>query len=489
MRILLIQPPRPQHGVVAEKHWQLTRPFSLLYLATALTERTPYQVEVLDLEHPRYRGLSREEVLDCGRCEIFGITASTHTRFEAIEIARFLKRAHPGSHTILGGPHFMYCAEQTLEEIPEVDVVVRGEGEMPLVEVARAIDSGSGLHGIPGVSFRDGGVVHNPEQTSFIDLDSLRSYCEFSWEEYPEYLFNYPEQVRATSVMTSRGCPYRCVFCSKAGMKYRLRSPRAVAEEIERLHRRFEVEGFNFLDLTFTAVRDHVEAVCRELVALGVPIRWWCESRVNIPLDLLEVMQRAGCVAVVIGVESGSSKVLSTISKSISVDQVRAFCRRSHDLGIVVTPYFMYSHPGETVADVEQTLELMFELERHTEPCAFQPSMVFPGTELERMARGNGTVRPDFSWNEPYQADLNLALGQLPNLPIFIDRISPDELVRLHNVWEKERALRDTVRAASSLSFGELAKKGLNAVLRGKPSARYLLSPKFFIQYLIGKRG
>lgn len=380
----------------------------------------------------------------------------------------------------------MYCPEDTLSKVPEIDVVVRGEGEIPIVEFLDAIDSGQELQQVKGISYRAGSkIIHNPDQAIFEDLDTLPAYSDFTWEQYPEYLFGYPEPIPATSVISSRGCPYKCIFCSKAGMKYRLRDAQKVVDEIEVLTRQLGVEAINFLDLTFTANPRHAQSVCQEMIQRGLNIKWWCESRVNIPLELLDIMKAAGCVALAVGVESGSPRVLSRISKGISTDIVLAFFERCLHLGIIFQPYFMFSHPGETKDDVQQTLDLIYELERRNANCSFQPTMIFPGTEIEIFARAQGKLPDGFSWCEPYHSDLNLELGQLPNVPLFMDMLTPADLRRILD----ERNLRKSVTVASRMSIKDLIVKGIENVINRKSRTwRYLFSPRFYHHLFMNRK-
>lgn len=478
MKITLIQPQKPNYGSDAEKHWSLARPFSLLFLAASIKKHSAHSVDIIDLESGAYRNRSFQEVFQTSDSAIYGITATTYTRFEAIKIARYLKRFRPDSRIIVGGVHFMYCPEDTLSKVPEIDVVVRGEGEVSIVEYLDAIGSGQSLQKVKGISFREGyRIIHNPDQAVFEDLDTLPAYFDFTWEQYPEYLFGYPDRIPATSVISSRGCPYKCIFCSKAGMKYRLRDPQQVVDEIEVLKKQLGVEAINFLDLTFTANPRHAQAVCREMIQRELGIKWWCESRANIPLELLDIMKAAGCVALAVGVESGSPRVLSKISKGITTDMVLAFCQKCLHLGIHVEPYFMFSHPGETIEDVHQTLNLIYELEKRNAHCSFQPTMIFPGTEIEKIAQARGKLPDGFSWSEPYHSDLNMELGQLPNAPLFIDKLSPGDLKRILD----ERNLWKSVMVASRMTIKDLIGKGMEILLDGKSRSRsYLLSPRFY---------
>ncbi len=485
MKITLIQPPKPTYNAEAEKHWELARPFSLFYLASSLEKETEYEVQILDLEHKRYRNIPFEEIFKDNDSDIFGVTGTTYTRFEAINIAKCIKKIHPESFLIAGGVHFMYCAKDTLERIPEIDLVVRGEGDITIVELANAIHERRNFENIKGITYRrdDCEVIENPDRLIFEALDSIPLYTKFTWDEYPEYLFGYPERIRAISVMSSRGCPYKCIFCSKAGMKYRLRNAKSVVDEIELLKERFNIKGINFLDLTFTANPSHVKAVCQEMIDRNINLKWWCESRANIPLYLLDIMKQAGCVSLAIGVESGSPRILSEISKGISIEQVMNFCKKCGEIGIIVTPYFMFSHPDETREDVKQTLALIYILEKFTAPCSFQPCIIFPGTELEKIAYSNSILPRGFSWCNPYESDLNIELGQLANIPLFIDKLAPDEL----KDSIKERRFKQSVNTAAKMNIKDLVLKVSDSLKKRNPSSRYIFFPRFYYEYFAAK--
>lgn len=486
MKVTLIQPQKNTYGSDAEKHWSLARPFSLLFLAASLKKHSPHSVDIVDLESGALRDKPLREVFQNSDSDVYGITATTFTRFEAIKIAKHLRTLRPNSRIVVGGVHFMHCPEDTLSKVPEIDVVVRGEGEITIVELLDAIGSGRDLQKVKGISYRQGGkIIHNPDQPLFEDLDALPAYTDFTWDQYPEYLFGYPEPVHATSVISSRGCPYKCIFCSKAGMKYRLRDARTVVDEIQSIKEKLRVDAINFLDLTFTANPKHAQAVCREIIHRGLNIKWWCESRANIPLELLDIMKAAGCAALAVGVESGSPKILSRISKGISTDTVLAFCEKCLQVGIIVQPYFMFSHPGETKEDVQQTLDLILKLERRNANCSFQPTMIFPGTEIEMIAQAQGILPHGFSWSEPYHSPLNLELGQLPNVPLFMDLLTPADLRRIMD----ERNLWKGVTVASKMTIKELIVKGFEVLIRGNSRAwRYLFAPRFYHHFFMNRK-
>jgi len=364
--------------------------------------------------------------------------------------------------------------------LPEVDIVVRGEGEITIVELLKALDAGKGLADIKGISYRGDKdeVISAPPQALIPNLDEIPNYKDFTWDEYPEYLFGSSDKIPALSIMSSRGCPFKCVFCSKAGMKYRMRNADRTADEIKELQDRFGINAFNFLDLTFTVNRKHTKEVCNALLKRKVDIQWWCESRVNIHLDLLDIMREAGCTAIAIDVESGSQRILDLMSKGILVEQIVKFAEKCRELDIVLTPYFMFSHQGEEYEDVLETLELIKELEKFTQPCSFQPTMIFPGTELEIIARKEGKLRQDFSWNKPYDSPLNEELDQLSNTPLYIDKLTHEQMKELLEMKKVSTIANATLRE----SFGQLVIKAAKSVYTGKSSSKYILSPKFYRQ-------
>jgi radical SAM superfamily enzyme YgiQ (UPF0313 family) len=483
MKITLIQPRKPFSGKVsAERHWELTRPFSILFIASALEQHPEFRVEIIDFETRALSGQSYHEIIRRTDSKLYGITASTFSRFEAIEIAKCIKMIRPEAVVMMGGVHFMHCARETLERIPEIDIVVRGEGEYAAVKCAKAISLNHSLSQIQGITYREGrAIIATPDSEIFQDLDAIPSYTKLNWQDYPETVFNHPEKIPAISIMSSRGCPYHCIFCSKSGMQYRMRSAKQVVDEIEYFSKALSIQGFNFLDLTFTAKSDHVEALCKELLHREMDIKWWCESRANIKLYLLDLMKEAGCVSLALGVESGSPRVLTKISKGITRDQVIQFCEKCNDLNIYTTAYLMFSFPDETEEDVEMTLELIDTLENIGGfiSCQLQPTMIFPGTKLEAFARKEGLLPPDFFWCEPYFSSLNARVNQLTNTPLFIHKLSAYYLEEVVKKLEVHRA----AKTISEMNLGVIARKTLHA-FRSNPRRLFKYAPSIANQFL-----
>ncbi|MBW1899896.1 MAG: cobalamin-dependent protein, partial [Deltaproteobacteria bacterium] len=197
LEITLIQPFRPERtGNISEDSWQLTRPFSLFFLAAALNKCGRFKVHIIDLETKTYKDRSETEIFKENYSQIFGITATTYTRFKAIELAKLIKRMHSEAMVVVGGVHFTYCAEETLLNVPEIDVVVRGEGELAIVELAAAVEKKETIDSIAGISFRKNGeIICNPDRKEQIDVDDLGVYELYSIDDYPEYLYGEYEKI------------------------------------------------------------------------------------------------------------------------------------------------------------------------------------------------------------------------------------------------------------------------------------------------------
>jgi anaerobic magnesium-protoporphyrin IX monomethyl ester cyclase len=425
---LLIQPPyttrRPRDLEVGDER---ARPLALFYMAASL-EKTGHQVELIDFQTGLYSDRDITSRLRDNTSVIFGITALTGLRFEAINVARIIRKLHPGSLIIVGGVHFSKCPIDTLEHIPEIDAVVVGYGEETLVEIANSYDNKNGFAGISGVIYREGDKIINNGERRPPDLDTLPDYSKFSYEEYPEWLLYHPGRIKAMSVFSSRGCPYRCIFCAVGNSQYLVRRSDLVVDEIEHWKEKFGIRAINFYDYNLTVNPSRVKELCLELIKRKVGVQWWCESRVDIPLELLGLMSEAGCRWVSIGVETGSPEVLKKISKGITYEQVINFIDKCKRLGIGITMLFMVSHPDETLKDLNETNTFIKRVSSKVDYFGVGATLVFPGSAIESMARAKGIIPADFSWSLPYESEISTRLTSFPNIPVFLDKLKVSEI-------------------------------------------------------------
>ncbi|WP_287584746.1 radical SAM protein [Candidatus Borrarchaeum sp.] len=400
MEVLLISPPG---GYVTK---DLMPPLGLAYIASIL-ENAENSVAILDAEVEKLSWRSLEKKILEYKPIIAGVTFTTATRFEGFKTARIIKKALPECKVIVGGPHATLTANDTLSHIREIDVVVRGEGEVTMGELVSKIKNNENLKKILGISYRDHEIIyHNPDRPFIEDLDSIPFPARhlLKMDKYNLKLKSHEAgSVPATNLITSRGCPFACSFCSTTrvwGIKWRARSSNNVIDEIEHLMRKYRFRGFYFFDDTFTVNKARVYEICNLIEERDLDIRWNCEIRVDtVDKNVLKAMKDTGCVSVSYGVESGSQVILDNIiRKRIILDQVRKVTKWCNELDIKVKAFFMYSLPSEKLSDVKKTLELRKSLNAEYKP--FSPLRIYPGTEIEELAIAKGILPKDFTWTK-----------------------------------------------------------------------------------------
>jgi anaerobic magnesium-protoporphyrin IX monomethyl ester cyclase len=185
------------------------------------------------------------------------------------------------------------------------------------------------------------------------------------------------------AMLTSRGCPYRCAYCSKPvfGSRYRAQNPERVVEELAYLQKRFGVREIAFYDDTFTIDKKRVHAIADKIIAKKLKIAWTCETRVNlVDKELLTHMKQAGCYTVAYGIESASPEIIETIQKDTTISQVEKAVRTHKEIGLQVVGYFMIGSPGETPQTIQQTIDFAKKLK--VDFAQFSITTPFPGTEL-----------------------------------------------------------------------------------------------------------
>jgi radical SAM superfamily enzyme YgiQ (UPF0313 family)/predicted negative regulator of RcsB-dependent stress response len=346
-----------------------------------------------DARLANFSGLGREEmaaVLRRFRPSLVGVSQLTHNRVEAVQVAELAKSLLPGAVVALGGPHATFRHEEVLLRNPAVDLVVRGEGEETVLALARAIEGGaSGFSGIGGIAFREGGGVRATPAMPRITLD-----------DYPPALeglvdaFHVDRRRQGEFIITSRGCPARCSFCSSPSFwpgGLRFRSAEAMLAEIQALRDSYGLIYFSIRDDTFTTDRNRVLAFCQGLLDRELHIMWNCQSRVSaVDRELLVWMRRAGCECIQFGVESGSPAILAALGKGSRATQVVDACRLVREVGMSLALYLIAGVPEETEADIDATLALVRKVRPHE--VQVSPLAYYPGTPLFLRAVRDGKV-------------------------------------------------------------------------------------------------
>jgi radical SAM superfamily enzyme YgiQ (UPF0313 family) len=297
--------------------------------------------------------------------------------------ARGAKEACPNAIIVLGGPHATFMDKQILESEPAVDVVVRGEGEFTLAELTQRIVNGVGLNSADGITYRhQGQIVQNPDRPYIQNLDELPlpAYKHFPLEKYRLFgkLF-FP-------VITSRGCPFQCNFCTTSrilGKQYRVRSPKNIGNELELLKREYHADSFTFYDDTLTLDKKRLFDICDEIKNRKISIPWDCQTRVDqVSEEMFTKMKGTNCQQVFFGAESGCQTVLNAVNKRTTVQQNEAAIKMAKKAGLFVATSIILGYPGETAEMRKETFGFL----RRAEPddvylCIATP---YPGTELRR---------------------------------------------------------------------------------------------------------
>ncbi|MBP1714573.1 MAG: Radical domain protein [Deltaproteobacteria bacterium] len=376
MKVLLINPPYP----VCES---LTMPLGLLYLAARL-EQEGHEVALEDLQVCRLPVSHLKRTLLKFNPGIVGITSFSLNLHSAGRLLRAAKQACPEAITVWGGPHVSFDDENILHQNPLADVIVRGEGEETLREIAGRAARQEGFEGVPGATWRDSaGEIHrNPARPFQPNIDL--------WPRPAWHLLKLSQYLAfedGASILTSRGCPHRCVFCvgrKMIGASGRFRDPIAVVDEMEALaqigFRRIRVE-----DDLFTFRKERAVAICQEIDRRKLSIRWRGYARVDtVDSHLLEWMKKAGCERLLFGAESGSPEILKRIRKGITPAQTRRAVEMTRKAGIGVLASFVIGLPGETPETLKQTVEFADSLQV---PYSLNLLTPYVGTEVRECSK------------------------------------------------------------------------------------------------------
>ncbi len=326
--------------------------------------------------------------------DLVGISVLSAEVGSGVKITEIVKSEFPDCPVVWGGVHPSFLIAESLE-YTGVDYVIAGEGETALSQLIRSLQTGSVPTDIPGVYSAETRVAPCPVHL-IRDLDTL---------DFPDRdNLYFPERfspVAMGSIMHSRGCPWRCGFCSSRQFwmeKVRFRSAENVLSEIQRINRDFGVRVFTFWDDAFTADRSKTEQLCEAIIRFKPPIAWRTATRIDLLDDaMLRLMKRAGCIQLELGIETGSPRMLELIRKDIDPDAAARAIDRVSKHGIACGVFLMAGFPDETREDLKQTLQFM----KRIQPAEivlniFDP---MPGSE---------------------QYDRAIELGLLPQKPDFI---------------------------------------------------------------------
>jgi len=294
-----------------------------------------------------------------------------------------------GAITIVSGPHVTDLPEESLRRFPSVDYAIRGEAEETLRDLVNTLEAGGDPADVQGISYLEGDAYReNPDRPFIEDLDKL----PFPMHHLlPLDRYRMPFFGNYTFIITSRGCPYKCIFCRQHVMWkgcVRSRSAESIFEEIK-IVRDLGVKNIMFQADTFTVKRNVVIDLCRMIVESGIRIKWAANTHIaSIDEEMVIWMKKAGCWMIAPGIESGSQEVLDNIQKGITLQQIREKITMIHRNGIEVWGYFVFGLPGDTIRTMDAGIRLARELP--LDLANFAVAAPYPGTPFYRMAREKG---------------------------------------------------------------------------------------------------
>ena len=385
------------------KDFWISPPLGLLYIASYL-EKQGHTVLVKDtvIEDWDYNRLT--EYLKAEEPDLVGITSMINTMNRVKQTAEVIKNA-AGSLVVLGGPHVTTFPEETMEENPNADFLVVGEGEKTLHELIAAWNADSAdspdFAGIEGLLYRKNEeIVRNGNRPWIEDLDAMpfpaRHLIDLLLYDRKGLSAGVRVQRRpATSMIISRGCPFHCTFCYKiSGKTYRIRSPKSVIRELEILIHRYGVKEVLFIDDNFTLKNKWVMDLCSRIIKGKLDITWSCLGRVA-PLsdDMLQMMRQAGCLRMDIGIETGTERLLKLIRKGVTRKDIQDGVTQIGKSGIKTTCFFIVGLPTETLEEARETIRFARNLDLTY--AAFSAYSPFPGTELSTLATRTGVITAD----------------------------------------------------------------------------------------------
>lgn len=461
-------------------------------LATVMRrlEEDGHELELLDIYGEDLLPAEVERRLDAARCECACIGSFASMNFaHVLWLAEAIKRRF--AVPVVVGGLLADLHHRLLLQRTTVDFCVIGEGEETAVELLRNLGR---PESVPGLAFRrNGEVVVTPARQLIRDLDTLpmpnfglwnmpiylsrNLWAEDETTRYEEYGMNLPPLERLTpniSIFSGRGCPYRCRFCSRSYQSVRYKSPARIVEEIRTLKQSFGVRAVHFYDEILVFRKPYVLELCRTIKDLDV--YWDCQARVNtVDADLLARMREANCYSVGLGIESGSDRILREMNKGITRAQIVKALEAARAAGMHLKLQFMCGYPGETAADLEETLTLIRE--SRYPPRRLSWTTPLPGSEIYEDARRAGLI-PD---EEAYLLALRLGMNKPGRILCNISGLPDEEMTRLyleaHRRMERTYLLDLARRPASYRRRFFWARLGALASGKARAGLRRVLSP------------
>jgi len=414
MRILLIYPPITTYGPAAVGPHP---PLGLAYIA-AFLEQNNYEVRILDA-----LALGGDNVQTNGNYNRFGLSEVNITNYvrdfapdivgisvmftafvnDAYDVARVVKEVCPTTTVVFGGAHASINPEAVLED-KNVDIAVQGEGEATFLELVKTLETKRDISEVTGVTFKKGGkILSNSPRPLIADLDSLpfpaRHLLPMEAYNKSDSLFTMRQPL--TSMITSRGCPRDCCFCSIHsvwGHSWRGRGAKSVVDELEHLTQAYSIREVHFLDDNISLNKKRMTEICDAIIDRKIDIRWTPPNGIAIwtlDRELLKKIKRSGCYRLTFGIESGNPETQKFIGKKLDRERVKEVIRNANSLGLWTLCTFIIGFPYETREAIYDTID--FAIDSGTDLALFYRLGLWPGIPVYEIFRKEALLPEDDS--------------------------------------------------------------------------------------------
>lgn len=426
VRLVLLQPPLKKVIEAAtpdyiDQNRGHTPPIGLLYIQAAV-EHSIHESIFLDANLEGWDYAETASQILYYKPDLVGIQAMTFTLPDAYLVAKALKQLNPEVQVMLGGPHATIYPKETAA-LEAVDFAFAGEGEVGFIDFLNVFDNIEKRAAMPGIACKiNGKISYTPSSGLLKKLDDVY-YPARKSSKYMRYSSVLAKRNPITIMITSRGCPFQCIFCNRMGRQYRYHSAQYVLDEIDEISK-MNIKEIFIHDDTFSLKRDRVKEICKGIIERRYDIIWEARTRVDcVDEELLTIMRKAGCHRLSFGVESGSDKVLKSIKKGINPEQVRKVFKWCRQVGIVTLADFMFGNLDEEKEDIKKSLQLVKEIN----PDYIQYSICspYPGTPLYKLGLERGLI--------PYDVWLEFARNPLSNFksPVWEQYFTQEELIKI----------------------------------------------------------
>ncbi|MCK5014797.1 MAG: cobalamin-dependent protein [Candidatus Omnitrophica bacterium] len=457
MKVLLINPPvdsiiKTELPEFVRSETGIFPPLGLMYIAAYLKKYNPgHEIYILDTiaENMDYQKIGRF-ILDFSP-DIVGITAHTHNLADICSLISIIKEINPEIRIVLGGPHVNIFPQETIR-MDGVDYVIKGEAEMTFSELLQCLSNNGDLNKVEGIIFkRDDQIICTPSYRMANNLDAypFPDRRALNSDRYRYALSKSSGKV--TTMITSRGCPFHCAFCSTPKGSYRIRSAENIVDEIEDCLR-LNIHEIHFVDDSFGCNRDHLWSLCHEIKRRNLDVRWGIRARADtLKKDQIFQLKDSGCVRINIGVETSSDEGMKMLQKGVTIDQVKNVFRWTKEANMITSAYFMIGCPHEkTKHDVERVIDFAIELD--PDYAMFNILTLYSGTELYQKAVQEGIVKKD-CWHQFVSSP-----SRDFQMPFWEEGLSRDELLALLRKAYRRFYLRPKVIRRSIKNAGGFKK-------------------------------